>query len=332
MKDKTYKSKITPILIDIANKNGYKHIVSETDNDAGYIISKNSRLYFTYGTLDLNTNAATEFAKSKPLSSEVVKNIGIKLPKEETILYSLKTTHDEYFSEAKDAVSRIGLPCFLKPAHGTQGRNIFKVESFDDLEFAIKNIIADKDDLLIQEYINDSEVRIVLLDGEIIQAYTRDCVSVTGDGAKTIQELVESKNEYFANRKRNTIININDSQIQNILKNKKYNLSHVLSLGEQLNLSYGRNLSKGGDYEFVDNKLSKELISISKQIASSTGLKLVGLDLFLSDKVEHIKSMDQITFIEYNASPDMENNFYYDGEYEQVLYGIYEKIFKAMVK
>jgi glutathione synthase/RimK-type ligase-like ATP-grasp enzyme len=332
MKNKTYRSKITPIFIDIANQNGYKYVISETDNDAGYIIYRNSRLYFTYGTLDLNTDAAVGFAKSKPLSSEVVKNIGIRLPNEETVKYSSKTPSHEYLSEAKKVISLIGLPCFLKPAHGTQGRNIFKVESFEDLEFAIKNIIADKDDLLIQEYINADEVRIVLLDGEILQAYTRDYVSITGDGVKTIQELIKNKNDYFASRNRNTIINVNDSQILNILKNKKYNFNHVLSQGEQLNLSYGRNLSRGGNYEFVDKKLSTELVNMSKQIAKSTGLRLVGLDLFLSDKVECIKSMDQITFIEYNASPDMENNFYYDGEYTQTLYGIYEKIFKSMVK
>ena len=70
---------------------------------------------------------------------------------------------------------------------------------------------------------------------------------------------------------------------------------------------------------------------ISKQIAKSTGLRLVGLDLFLSDKVECIKNKNQVTFIEYNASPDMENNFYYDDDYGEVLSKIYEKVFLAVV-
>ncbi len=55
-----------------------------------------------------------------------------------------------------------------------------------------------------------------------------------------------------------------------------------------------------------------------------------GFDLLLADEVNKISDISQVTFIEYNASPDMENNFYYDSGYEDMLRAIYEKVLYAM--
>lgn len=109
-------------------------------------------------------------------------------------------------------------------------------------------------------------------------------------------------------------------------------MSSVLQNNQRLNLSYGRNLSRGGGYEFIENRLSQGLTKISKKIADATGLRLVGLDLFLSDEVELIKTENQVTFIEYNASPDMENNFYYNDDYLEKLHKIYDVIFSSMIR
>lgn len=332
MMNKIYKSKVTPILLNLATSNGCDIVISEYDNDSGYITSKKGRSYFTYGTIDLNTDAATEFAKNKRLSSEVVSSIGIKSPAQEIVYYSPKTNFKSYFSEIKKTADSLGFPCIIKPVNGTQGKNVFKVSSSKEMGYVIKSIITTKSDLLIQEYVNGYEIRIVCLDNQIIQAYTRDYAHIMGDGLKSIRELIEDKNAYFQSRDRNTRINIQDEQIGHILKNKKYTFEDIVPVGVRLDLSYGRNLSKGGDYEFTDKKLSTQLVNIATEISRSTGLRLVGLDLFLSDEPGRIQNKDQVTFIEYNASPDMENNFYYDDGYQEVLTLIYEKIFSAIVK
>jgi len=325
--NKPHKSKITLIFKELSEKYGYEFHLMTHKPDTGFILANGVRHYFSYGTIDLNNRSEVEIAQNKVLSSKRVEKVGICLPRESVIRLSRDLVVD-----VKCAVESVGLPAIIKPVHGAQGKDIFKIESTNEVSFICNKNIFDEDDLIIQEYIDVlDEIRIVLLDGEVIQAYKRDYAYLTGDGIKTIQELIKDKNNYFKNRNRNTRININDSQIQNILKNKTFDLSSVLPFGNRLNLSYGRNLSKGGEYEFVENILSQNLIDISKQIAKSTGLRLVGLDLFLSDKVECIKNKNQVTFIEYNASPDMENNFYYDDDYGEVLSKIYEKVFLAVV-
>jgi glutathione synthase/RimK-type ligase-like ATP-grasp enzyme len=108
-------------------------------------------------------------------------------------------------------------------------------------------------------------------------------------------------------------------------------LDYRLLKNERLNISYGRNLSRGGEYEFITAKLSQVIIEISKKIADASALRLIGIDLFVLGNPEHVENKDQIIFIEYNASPDMENNFYYDVDYGQQLLLIYEKIFYKII-
>lgn len=330
--NKNNKSKVTDILKDLAGEQGFKFLVTESDSDAGYIEDKKGKRYFfTYGTIDINKDAAVEVANSKPLSSEVMREVGLRVPKEKKVGFNQSEKMDHYISEAKEFTETVGFPVILKPVHGRQGKNIFKVDSIEDLESAINSIIKSEDDILIQEYIKAGEVRVVLLDGEVIQAYERDYFNIVGDGKQAISELIDSKNKYFLSRERNTVIDKNDSQILNILDKKGYKDNKVLTEGERLDLCYGRNLSRGGECNFVETQLSQEFKDILKQISIATGLRLVGFDLFLFSKPELIKDKSEIAFIEYNASPDMENNFYYDGEYLNVLQTIYKKIFTAMI-
>lgn len=323
------KSKITPILRELSLKYGCMFNLTDTNPDAGHILDKkNTRHFFSYGTIDLNKSAPTEFAQNKALSSEVIKRTGINIPREQVIKNSTDLIRD-----IKDAINYIQLPAIIKPVHGAQGKNIYKITQIDEIDEICNQNTFDGDDLIIQQYIDvPHEVRIVLLDGEVIQAYKRDYVHIIGDSVKTIEKLIEEKNSKFKEGRRNTIIDKNDLQIQNILLNLKLSIFSILPNNYRVNLSYGRNLSRGGEYEFIENRLSQDLIRISKKISDATGLRLVGLDLFLADEAELIKTENQVTFIEYNASPDMENNFYYNDSYLEKLHSIYEKIFLSMIR
>lgn len=323
-----HKSKITPILRQLADLHDCEFCIMDHDPDAGYIVGLDGiRHYFSYGTLDLNNNAATEFAGSKILSSEIVSAAGIRVPKEETINHSNNLKDD-----IRIAVKTVGVPAIIKPVHGAQGKNVFRIDSIDDLDLILGDNDFDADGVIVQEYIDaQTEIRVVLLDGETVQAYKRDYSHIIGDGVTTIKGLIEKRNKYFQDRKRNTRIDLIDSQLTAILKRHKYDLDSILPKDERLNVSYGRNLSRGGEYEFIPNRLSSTVEKVSKKIANVSALRLVGIDLFILGDFESIDREDQIVFIEYNASPDMENNFYYDTDYSEQLLAIYEKIFTKLI-
>ena len=64
----------------------------------------------------------------------------------------------------------------------------------------------------------------------------------------------------------------------------------------------------------------------------ATNLRLVGFDLFIRKEISLIKDKADIVFIEYNGSPDMENNFYYHDDYHEKLLACYKKIFRAVIR
>lgn len=322
-----YKSKITPILEQLAHEHGCEFHTMHEDLDAGYIVDlAGTRHYFSYGTLDLNNNAATEIAGNKVFSSEIVSTMGIRVPKEKIINHS-----KNHKGDILTVLQSIGMPAVIKPVHGAQGKEVFRIDSAGDLNLIFNRNNFNEDDLIVQEYVDSpNEIRVVILDDEIVQAYKREYSHIIGDGIETIGRMVEKRNKYFRDRKRNTYIDLKDDQLIDILRRNKYDLNFVLSKNERLNISYGRNLSRGGEYEFISDRLSPTVREACKKIASISALRLIGIDLFILGNPESIQREDSIVFIEYNASPDMENNFYYDADYDQQLFDIYKKIFKKM--
>ena len=138
--NKSYKSKITLIFRELSEKYGYEFHLMAHDIDAGYILANGVIHYFSYGTVDLNNSSAIEFAQNKVLSSKIVEKVGICLPHESVIKFSKDLAVD-----IKCAVEFVGLPAIIKPVHGAQGKNIFKIESIEEIYFICnKNMLKIK--------------------------------------------------------------------------------------------------------------------------------------------------------------------------------------------
>ncbi|MCG2694919.1 hypothetical protein L6261_02435 [Candidatus Parcubacteria bacterium] len=325
-----HKSKITNIFKKLCEKNNYTFVINGPDE--GYFIDGRRRKhYFGYGTIGLNELRSSEIADSKDKSSALIRKSGVEVPREIIIKNIFKHSFNRLLNKTIKFVDEVHLPIILKPLKGRQGNNVFKVESVKQLSFILEKFIKNNEDLILQEYIDFNEIRVVTLEGEVIQAYERFRPYVISDGISSVSDLIKRKNDNFSLRKRNTIIRKSDSQIKTILANKGYSDKSILEKGKKIFLSYGRNLSKGGEYKFVESKINDDFRGILKELSLLTGLKLVGFDLFIKKSVSLIKNKEDIVFIEYNASPDMENNFYYNDQYSERILEIYTKIFEKII-
>lgn len=326
-----HKSKVTTIFEVLCKEYDFDFVI--TGPDQGYFIDHNNiRHEFDYGTIDLNESKHIQIADDKEQSSVLMKEIGIPIPEEILLRDVRKYTDQDLLKEIVRFSKRVGFPLICKPLNGRQGNNLIKIESKDEIVNASKMIIDLKDDVIIQEYLKHDEVRVVVLDGEIIQAYKRFGPSIVGDGKESVFNLIEDKNAYFKNNGRNTIISIDDPQVQMIIADLGYSNGSIPEKGKDIPLSFGRNLSKGGEYEFIENKISPKFQKVLREMSLAANLRLVGFDLFIRKEISLIKDKTDIVFIEYNGSPDMENNFYYCGDYYERLLAYYRKIFHAMTK
>lgn len=332
MKNKiiTNKSKVTAVFESLCSENGFVFVI--TDPDTGHFIDYNKVKHeFGYGTIDINKSEHIKIADNKELSSILMEKTGVSIPQEIIIKDVEKYSENDLCKIITNFSKQVGFPLISKPLRGRQGNNLIKIESDDAAARICKVIIDSGDDVTIQEYQNYEEIRVVLLDGEVIQAYKRFRAQITGNGKDSIFNLIGDKNASFEDNNRNTIINIDDSQIQMIISDLGYSNNSVLEKGKCLPLSFGRNLSKGGECEFIEDKIKPGFSKILAEMALVTNLRLVGFDLFIKKEIDNIENKTDLVFIEYNASPDMENNFYYSSNYHERFMKYYKKIFHAII-
>lgn len=78
----------------------------------------------------------------------------------------------------------------VKPNEGTSGKSVFAVASKPALELAVARILSSNSNLVISPYLNiDEEVRVVLIDHLPVVVYSKNRLSVVGDGKRSVLEL-----------------------------------------------------------------------------------------------------------------------------------------------
>lgn len=101
-----------------------------------------------YTTSDLTTSALTF---NKDFSKRVVSTLGIKTPS------SVLLARDQEFSLA-EIVDCLSLPCFVKPNNGGSSVGTTKVVKEDELHRAIEVAFKEDDQVIIEEYIDGTEL------------------------------------------------------------------------------------------------------------------------------------------------------------------------------
>ncbi len=98
--------------------------------------------------------------------------------------YGIKVAQSYYINKGDDydvekILSKVGLPCFVKPNHGGSSFGISKVHSQDELIPAIEKAFEEDNEILIEEFLNGIEVSVGIIQyqGKIKVLPTTEIVS-----------------------------------------------------------------------------------------------------------------------------------------------------------
>jgi len=86
----------------------------------------------------------------------------------------------------------IGFPCVIKPNNGSQSRNIYIIDSPEELSNKIEEIHQNIPELLIQKYIDSKEYRVFIYKGSVKFLYKKSFVPNT-PGTDRLQESPQEK-------------------------------------------------------------------------------------------------------------------------------------------
>jgi GNAT-family acetyltransferase (TIGR03103 family) len=199
-----------------------------------------------------------------------------------------------------DAVGEV----VVKPARGEQGRGItVGVRDTPGLERAVALALQFCPDVLVEELVDGDDLRVVVIDREVVAAAVRRPAEIVGDGRQTVTELVRATSR---RRERATggesSIPLDDTTAE-VVRDAGYGMDDVPASGERIRVRRTANLHTGGTIEDVTAELHPEIAAASVRAATALGIPVTGLDFLVPDV-----SGPEYVFIEANERPGLANH------------------------
>ncbi len=299
---------------------------------ASQIVFKNGRKrYLRYSSIDLNPLGASEIAKDKDYSNFFMKKMGYPTIPGKTFFAShwaqaIGSKRDVH--AAYRYAKKLGFPVVVKPNSGSQGVGVAKVYNKQEFSRAMKYVFTWDRVALVQRPVHGKDYRIVVLDNEIISAYERLPLSVTGDGRRNIRQLLIKKQKEFVAARRDTRIKMNDPRIKERLKHEGRTLRSVPAKGETVALLDNANLSSGGDARDVTGTIHPGFKKIAVRLTRDMGLRICGVDLMVAGDIT--KPPGRYWVLEVNAAPGLDHYVSTGEKQERAVRAMYLKVLKAM--
>jgi len=192
----------------------------------------------------------------------------------------------------------------VKPADSEQGKGItVGITTTDDLEKAIKTAGAICSKVLLEEMVEGADLRIIVIDYEVVAAAVRRPPKITGDGQHSILDLVKKQSRRREKASQGESRIPIDDELQRTIGLKGYKLDDILPKGEELEVRKTANLHTGGTIHDVTDQLHPELGKAACKAADILGIPVTGLDFLVSspEKSDYV-------IIEANERPGLANH------------------------
>jgi GNAT-family acetyltransferase (TIGR03103 family) len=192
----------------------------------------------------------------------------------------------------------------VKPARGEQGRGItVGVRADDGLESAVALALQFCPDVLVEELVPGEDLRVLVIDREVVAAAVRRPAEVVGDGRNPVAELVRATSR---RRERATggesRIPLDDTTVA-VVADAGYALEDVPPDGERIRVRRTANLHTGGTIVDVTDRLHPAIADAAVRAATALGIPVTGLDFLVPD----VDGPDYV-FIEANERPGLANH------------------------
>ncbi|WP_034550657.1 bifunctional glutamate--cysteine ligase GshA/glutathione synthetase GshB [Carnobacterium funditum] len=217
------------------------------------------------------------------------------------------------------------------------GISIFKEGAdLDDYQSALDFAFKEDSTILVEEFIEGTEYRFFVLDGQVAAILLRTPANVIGDGEHTIKELVaeKNKNPLRGTNHRAPLEAIQLDEIEQLmLKEQGYTIDSIPKKDIQVYLRENSNMSTGGDSTDVTDIIDDSYKKAAIEMTEAVGARVCGVDLIIPDYT-HISTKEApgYTVIEANFNPAMHMHAYVSkGQGRPLTMGILKMLFPEII-
>ncbi len=242
---------------------------------------------------------AVDIASDKKLTNRLLDSAGLPVPRSEMV---------ETEDEAVTAARRLGYPCVIKPLDGNHGRGVaLDLRDEAAVRAAWPETLRQSrgGDVIVESYITGRDYRCLVIGGKLAAVAERVPASVTGDGERTIRELVDITNadprRGIGHEKVLTRIRL-DANAEAVLAGQGFSPDDVAPAGTFVKLALTGNMSTGGTS--IDRTLEAhpDNVEIAETAALVVGLDIAGIDFICPDIEEPVRETGG-GIVEVNAAP-----------------------------
>ena len=277
----------TQLLLREAVKRGVSfEILDRKENFVRFRKDENTQYVKQATKTSLDNYASILAMENKLVTKKILEEQKIRVPK------GLEYTSAE--AAKSDFLIHRGKPVVIKPNQTNFGLGITILkDNTDETTFRRAVDIAFEYDttILAEEFISGKEYRFFVIGDEVVGILHRVPANVTGDGVKTIRELVELKNQDPLRGKgyRTPLEKIRTGEAEAIfLKTQNKDFDTVPALGEVVYLRENSNISTGGDSIDITDDIPASYKQIAVRAAKALNVVITGLDMIIQDiKITH---------------------------------------------
>lgn len=282
------------IIVDEARRRGIG--VEVLDAEAGYfaLVLGGRRIVCRESLSELTTAVAMSRCDDKAVTHRLLKAAGLRVPEQ---------TKVEALDQAEAFLSRLG-SIVVKPARGEQGAGIsVDVRDPETLEKAILTARRVCDTVILEEFVQGDDLRVVVIDYAVVAAAIRRPPRVVGTGEHQIRELIQAQSRRRRAATGGESFIPLDAETERCIGQSGYALKDVLPEGEVLTVRKTANLHTGGTIHDVTAKLHPKLAEAATAAARALAIPVTGMDLL----VPSVEGPDYV-IIEANERPGLANH------------------------
>ncbi len=254
---------------------------------------------------ELDGPVTLRVAGNKPNVHDALRRHGIPTP--DYLVFSLET-----LSAALDFLNSHHI-CVVKPAAGTGAGNgvTTGVTTRAQLIQAAIAAAAHCSELLIERQISGENIRLLYLDGRLLDAVQRRPPTVAGDGKSTIGALVRKTNQQRLDGGYDVaqVTLTHDLDMQRTLASQGLSWRSVPAAGQPVILKTVVNDNAAAENVSVTSQLPESTVAVGQLAARAIGVRLAGVDIVTLDFRADLASSGGVV-LEINTTPGLYIHYY----------------------
>ena len=242
----------------------------------------------------LTTAIAMSICDDKRVTRRIVSGANVRVPEQITADDEDRT---RAFMEKHRAL-------VVKPARGEQGKGVaVGLRSVEDVRKAIAVARKTCNEVVVEEYVEGTDLRIIVIDYRVVAAAIRRPAAVVGNGRSSVRELIEhqSRRRAAATGGESTIPL--DAETERCVAEAGYALDDVPPAETYIAVRKTANLHTGGTIHDVTGILHRGLIDAAVRAARAIDIPVTGIDFIVKAPTE-----PDYWFIEANERPGLANH------------------------